>query len=95
MGENKGSKETYIPVSITNFRKNHDGFIQFSMSEVSKDNPKPTANDKEKFMLKNFSLSRNRLGIVTNSKYFKLDCYGVPCQKNEKIFSFLCLLVTP
>lgn len=46
-------------------------------------------------MLKNLSLSRNRLGLITNSKNLKIEHYGIPCEKNERIFSFLCLLVTP
>lgn len=57
-------------------------------------NQKFNENEKEKFALKNFSLSKNRLGIVTNAKKFSLENFGFS-GKNNKIYAFLCLLVTP
>ena len=62
------------------------------LSEIT--NEKFDLNDRETFMLKNLSLSRNRLGIITNLKKFDMKHFGI-AQQNKKIFAFLCLLVTP
>lgn len=46
-------------------------------------------------MLKNLSLSKNRLGIITNAKSFRIDHYGIPCKSKPRIFGFLCMLIAP
>lgn len=57
-------------------------------------NSKPNPSE-DIINLKNYSLSKYRLGLITNNPNFKICEYGVPSLKNRKQFAFLCLLCTP
>ena len=87
------SRESPVPIEILFAKKNTEGLVEITMKEVGV-NLKDCNEEKEKFTLKNYALSKNRLGIITNTKKFEMNNFGLSSKKT-KIFAFLCLLVTP
>ena len=86
-------RESALPIEIMQAKKNTEGLVEVIIKEVG-GNGKNVSDEKEKFTLKNYSLSKNRLGIITNAKRFEINNFGLSSTK-KKVFAFLCLLVTP
>jgi len=73
-----------IKIAIRNIRSNNEGMTEVQLEESGKDGV---------FQLKNLSLSKYRLGLVSSSRDYMRARYGLSNEENT--FAFLVLLVTP